>query len=388
MATLRQAVERLYEGGILTMGESVSLKALQTLSSLSPFPSAPSNSTRIIIDRIFDSVSTKLPWSIILCRFKGSSLDPNIEQFFRSIFTPGTGGLIEYWRDVSFGAVDISGTRIFGWIELEITRKEAGGIGRRALIDHAIKAAKNAGLDPITGFHSQLAVFTHDCAIDSDDCTKGGTDWSNWIDGSASGKQVSAPPHGHDGNFLAHEMAHGFNLGHDLASDFKTEYGDPYSITSSWSALSFQHPIWKKIGPALSLPHLIQKGWMYRHRVYFDNGNWMTNSEGITLPLASIADVGARANLGIRLTYPMGIPQDYYLEYIKPIGWNKGIGTPALVIRTTATFGGTPAYLGKVDIPTALGLQAEFIEPLGNVKFQVERFDAIGRILKVTAKKQ
>jgi hypothetical protein len=84
----------------------------------------------------------------------------------------------------------------------------------------------------------------------------------------------------------------------------------------------------------------------------------------------------------------MGMPQDYYLEYVRPIGWNKGMGTPALVIRTTATFGGTPAYLGKLDIPSVLGLQAEFIEPLGNVKFQVERFDAIGRILKVTAKKQ
>jgi hypothetical protein len=393
MATVRQAVERLYERGTLPMGESVSVKTLRTLVSLSPFPSPPTNSVRAITARIFDSVSTKLPWAIILCQFKGWSPDPDdpdpkpkIEKFFRSIFTPGTGGMIEYWRDVSFGSVDVYESRVFGWVELEITRKQAGGIGRRALIDHAIKAAKNAGLDPITGFHSQVAVFTHDCAIKGDCKKNGEPDWSNWIDGSASGKQFSAPPHGHYGNFIAHEMAHGFDMDHDLASNLKTEYGDPYSITSSTGAKRFSHPNWGETGPALSLPHLIQKGWMYQHRVYFDNGEWMKNPGGITLPLASITDVGARANLGIRLTCPMSNAQDYYLEYVKPTDWNKGIGDPVLVVRTIA-FGGKPAYLGKVDIPTIPGIKAEFVEPLGNTKFQVERFDAGGRIVKVAVKK-
>jgi len=35
--------------------------------------------------------------------------------------------MIEYWRDVSLGAIDITGSRVFGWVEIEIMRDKAGG---------------------------------------------------------------------------------------------------------------------------------------------------------------------------------------------------------------------------------------------------------------------
>jgi hypothetical protein len=31
--------------------------------------------------------------------------------------------MVEYWREVSLGAIDIAGTQIFGWVELELERK-------------------------------------------------------------------------------------------------------------------------------------------------------------------------------------------------------------------------------------------------------------------------
>lgn len=84
---------------------------------------------RDLLLKMFGSVAVKLPWAVILCRFKGSPPDPAlegpIEQFYRGAFTPGTGGLVEYWRDASLGAIDITGSRV-GWVEVEIPRDKAG----------------------------------------------------------------------------------------------------------------------------------------------------------------------------------------------------------------------------------------------------------------------
>ncbi|MEJ7681316.1 MAG: hypothetical protein WKG06_26395 [Segetibacter sp.] len=106
--------------------------------------------------------------------------------------------MVEYWNDVSLGSVDISTSQIFGWIELDMERKDAGGVPRSTLIDAAIAAARRDGLDPVTGFHSQVAVFTHNWSKDGAPI---GVDWSDpvwgsfWIDGSADASgRVSSPP--------------------------------------------------------------------------------------------------------------------------------------------------------------------------------------------------
>jgi hypothetical protein len=78
---------------------------------------------------MFDGVAVKHPWAVILCRFKGSSpdaaLEEPIERFYREAFTPGSGGLVEFWRDASLGAIDITDSRVFGWVEIEIPRDKA-----------------------------------------------------------------------------------------------------------------------------------------------------------------------------------------------------------------------------------------------------------------------
>jgi hypothetical protein len=345
-------------------------------------------------------VSQKLPWAVILCRFKGEVPDPSlegpIERFYRNVFAPGTGGLVEYWRDVSLGAIDITGSRVFGWVEVDIPRSAAGigsGEGRSTLVNRAIAAAKSRGDEPITGFHSQIAIYTENWAKDG---APAGADFSDpvwgpfWIDGSADGrgKVTLTPPH--DGNITAHEMGHGFKMQHDVSADFSTHYADPCCIMSQQN--SFTHPVWKvNFGPAVCLPHLIQREWMYSHRVFFDDGAWMSQSNGITLPLAPTSDPGARANLGVKLVYKDGETSwDYYLEYAKPTGWNQGLSSAFLFIRRIGPgkdIGPTPAILGSIKVPTLIGTTAQFVEPSGNVRFQVERFDPNGRVVKVTVKK-
>ena len=47
------------------------------------------------------------------------------------LFMPGSGGLVQYWRDVSLGHVDISKSRIFGWIEVDIPARAGGRLSRQ-----------------------------------------------------------------------------------------------------------------------------------------------------------------------------------------------------------------------------------------------------------------
>jgi hypothetical protein len=185
-------------------------------------------------------------------------------------------------------------------------------------------------------------------------------------------------------------MGHGFGMQHDVSADFITHYADPCCIMSQ--APLFIHPVWKvNFGPAVCLPHLIQRNWMYSHRVFRDDGAWLSEANGITLPLAPTSDPGAHANLGITLTFSEAEPAwDYYLEYVRPTGWNQGLSSAFLFIRRIGPgkdIGPTPAILGSMIVPTAIGTRAQFVEPSGNVQFQVERFDPEGRIVKVTAKK-
>jgi len=209
-----------------------------------------------------------------------------------------------------------------------------------------------------------------------------------WIDGSSDGKIVCVTPP-HDGNITAHEMGHVFGMHHDLDSDLATDYRDPSCIMSQNGP--FVQPPWdRNFGPALCLPHLMQREWMYTRRVFTDDGAWMSQGEGISLPLAPLSRPGTRANLGIKLAFTRGdLSWDYYLEYMIPTEWNRGVpGAPYLLIRRMAPkYGGTPAYLGFTTIPATVGASSEVIERSGNVRFRVELIDAQGPVVKVTAKK-
>ena len=72
---------------------------------------------------------------------------------------------------------------------------------------------------------------------------------------------------------------------------------------------------------------------------------------------------------------------DYYLEYQRPVGWNRGIPSPRLVIRRRV--GNTAAYLGEVIAPTIMGGKASWIEPAGKVRFEVEKVRDDERVISV-----
>lgn len=397
MTTIRQAVERQRAAGALPLHGDISLYDL-----FRRFGPIPGNSVRGLVAAMCAQAAAKEPWVVILCRFKDEVARPDpreaaIERFFRDAFRRGSGGLQEYWRDASLGAIDIDGSQVFGWVDVELTRAEAGGKGRVFLCDHAVQCAVRDGYPADSGFRGPIAVYIHNWSNDDparppglpnwrpDDPLKPW--WGTWIDGSeADGRITLTPPH--DGDITAHEMGHVLGMNHDVSADLKVHYADPCCVMSQQSASA--PPGWSvNFGTSLCLPHLVQQGWMYPHRLQEDSA-WQGRSAAVGFPLAPLADPGADAPLGLKLHFAdQGSSWDYYVEYVRPTDWNRGIGVDTVFVRRIgrADVGDTPSILGQVAVPPVFGTDASFIEPLGNVSFRVRRLDQDGRRVMVTVRK-
>lgn len=81
------------------------------------------------------SVSGTRPLVVVLCKFTDLSTEPSaytpsyFEQFFSDAGASKLG-LLNYWKDVSYGNLSISGTVVKGWNSLGMTRYEWAGLSR------------------------------------------------------------------------------------------------------------------------------------------------------------------------------------------------------------------------------------------------------------------
>jgi hypothetical protein len=383
MTTLMQAVTRAREDEHVPADGEVSVRQLQQHFQ----PPAQRGSLRALINAMRTRTATKRPFAVILCRFKGDGIHPDEgkwAKFFKEAFTPGTGGLVEYWRDASLGKIDVAGTRVFGWMVVDVTREEAGypPTTRGQLTAAAIRAVQEKKGDPITGFFNVISIYMYRKTV------AGKT-----IDGSeetATGRvNLTAP---FDGEVTAHEMGHSLGMEHDADVTGDTYYHDECCIMSQSGP--FVQPPWDVIfGPAICLPHLLLQGWMYKRRMLVDGGAWATQANGITLQLAPNSEPAARAFLGASLAIPGSSPAwAYLLEVVTATGWNRGIpGMPYVMVRRISSQTDlkpkvTAMYLKKIHVDQS-GAPTSYTDPSANTTFTVSLASARGPIVTVHAKK-
>jgi len=65
------------------------------------------------------------PWAVLRCKFKDDASEPYGRQRYDDLFTSsGVGKLnmVDFFRDMSHGQLDLSGSRVFGWYTLDMNR--------------------------------------------------------------------------------------------------------------------------------------------------------------------------------------------------------------------------------------------------------------------------
>jgi hypothetical protein len=105
----------------------------------------------------------KTSWAVILCKFTDGDVEPFPKQYYKNLFTVNNIGspwnMIRYFSDYSHGTLDLKGTKIFGWYQLNKSVKNYNDLGsgaRHELIKWARAAAVADGVD-LTPFYSVVA---------------------------------------------------------------------------------------------------------------------------------------------------------------------------------------------------------------------------------------
>jgi hypothetical protein len=103
---------------------------------------------------------------VVLCRFNDvPALDIPRAKFFDFVSEYGRGGLFDYWRDASYGAISLAGSEVFGWYTMKYSFVndsadpfKNGTQGRFAWIAEAIRLSGEAGVD-LSRFYGVIAVM-------------------------------------------------------------------------------------------------------------------------------------------------------------------------------------------------------------------------------------
>ena len=158
--------------------------------------------------------------------------------------------MVDFFRDMSHGMLDLSGSRVFGWYTLDMNRsdylaglvpgltaKESAAVIVKAR-DDLIASARQAAIADLTQNGPFFSVVV--CTNVPTDLFGGATgavcDDGRWSDRTPGPGMSSMSP-----SLLGQEMGHVYGLAHSRADGSTEDYMDPWDVMSN--AARFMSPI-------------------------------------------------------------------------------------------------------------------------------------------------
>lgn len=255
--------------------------------------------------------STPSPWAIILARFQDNTDPLPAMGIYQDLFTSagiGKQGMVDFFRDMSHGKIDTSGSQIFGWYTIPYNRADYGTkLDRNGLLNEGRALATAAGVDL-----SKFAGVVVSCL--------GSVDLCGWVGGMAAlCDSFSLSP-----SLLGQEMGHGYGLDHARLQGSTDDYRDPWDVmsTGAYPWMEADNAEFTKVGPGLNAWNMRGRGWLDEARVFTAPATSWNGSVQLR-PLHRTDLPGfLGANLG-----------EYLLEFRVPQRWDAAIGDACVLVH-------------------------------------------------------
>jgi hypothetical protein len=263
------------------------------------------------------------PWAVILCKFNDGNDEPFPKQYYKDLFTVDDVGsawnMIRYFDDYSHGTLDLTGTQVFGWYQLDRSVQNYNDLGpkaRDALINWARDAVVADEVD-LTPFFSTVV------------CTNRWQDIgaSPTLSGVVAQGPLTPRPTG-----LGHEMGHVYGLMHSRIDGSDVDYMDPWDIMSAFDDYETPDSEFTVVGPGLNAWNMRSRGWLDESRVWKGAGN--AADETITLRPHVRRDLPG--------FLAAELPGGFLVEFRVREGWDGAIPRAAVLVHT---FDGGHSYL-------------------------------------------
>jgi hypothetical protein len=320
-------------------------------------------------------MSAVKPWAVLLCKFKDDLrgfVTINVPDTIAMFTDLQKESVTAFWRDVSYGALDLSGSKAFGWLTLQQNQSDYKGsgpnpAGRQDLVDWARTAADANGID-LSSFYG-VAVFMS-------------TPTDLWGSTGEVVCDVASPLAA-----ILQEFGHGFGqTNHSRSVAKPTDYNDPFCVMSSMqfgapnSDPTLDNPTFSgefgASGPLLCSPYVDAEGWLTANRqlhLATDGSSPQTS----TLRLSPLGDQSARHPQAAVLDFHAPSEATYYIEY-RSSGWDRGLAQKQVVIHQRLTdgyayyAGNLPVSIGEANGTTLLPAQL-WRDPTFDLSVRVSR---------------
>src|SRR5271165_2360455 len=161
-------------------------------------------------------------WSVLLCNTSDGGTPPHDAAYYRDMFfNAGTGGLADYYGQISLGGLNFSGSVVQGWYTMSQTTAQETAKSRNDRYQDCLNAAHNGGYTPPSG--QLVAVITNP-----------------GIDLWGSSGCCAYLPQDVDVGAMGHETGHGLTLNHSFSDS--TTYRN-----ASWAAIGEYDDPWDEM---------------------------------------------------------------------------------------------------------------------------------------------
>ena len=258
---------------------------------------------------------------------------PRTKTWFETLMLGGAApSLDHFWREVSFGTINLTGSVVVGWYTLPHPRSYY-------VYGNPLQLDSQRAADDCTGVADADVFFPDFVGVnlmfneDLDCCAWGGSTTLT-LDGQSRTYRVTwLPPWGYESQGpTAHEMGHGFGLPHS-SGPYNATYDSRWDVMSDvWGNCPPEDPTYGCVGTHTISYHKDLLGWIPSNRRYVAA---LGTSQTITLePLDQLASSGYMI---ARIPLPGSATRFYTVETRRLAGYDAKLPGHAVIIHLVDT---------------------------------------------------